>query len=191
MLIKLIKVGLAAGCLAALTTGCVEKSARISPSSAPLTPECSLPASKLASEAFREARKTLSNQECRYQFEPIFNSLLQISSGDPDPVNKDRFSDLVGWARNDGIISTVQAKEMFTRYFHHNYVSLPDDYQACAYCTQLNRIKADLRDELRQKELGLGKVAMDKAGITKARTDYKSIEIVLSATCRACGGSEI
>lgn len=187
MIRRIAKAGIAMGCLSLMLSGCNAKNAPITAAAEPETPECAVPASKLTEEAFREARQTLADPECAYQFDAIWNSLLQIAAGDPDPVNKERFSNLAGWARSQGIISTVQAKEYYTRYFHHNFVTLPDSYRTCSYCPQLDTLKADLNDELRQKELGLNKVSKDNSGITRARSDYKAIDLILTATCEACG----
>lgn len=187
IVIKIVRTGIIVGCLSLLVSGCSVKDEPVKMTAASAALECAPPTSKLTDEAFKEARQILADPECASQFDAVWNSLLQVAAGNPDPANKERFSDLAGWARNQGIISTVQAKEYYTRYFHHNFVSLPDRYQTCSYCTQLGSIRGDLKDELSQKELGLDKVSRDKKGITKARSDFKAIDLVLTATCEACG----
>lgn len=184
---KIVKTGIIVGCLIVAMSGCSVKSTSTNATEDPGNSECPLPTSKLTDEAFEEAKQTLADPECAYRFEAVWDSLLEIASGDPDPENKEKFSDLAGWARKQGIISTIQTKEYYTRYFHPNFVSLPDNYRTCSYCNQLDKIKAELRDEMRQKELGLDKVTRDKKGIAKARSDYKAIKLVLTATCEACG----
>nr|WP_319394773.1 hypothetical protein [uncultured Desulfobacter sp.] len=165
--------------VSAMTVGCVQTKAQ------PVT-ECPLPSGNLVSSAFETARTTLSNPNCRYKFDAVFQSLLSICEGDPGAENKEKFSNLLVWAKDEGIISKKQASELYTAYFSHRFVSLPSDYQTCSHCPQLKSILNECRDELKKKEQGLLKVAADKATFAKASDDLNNIEVILEATCSAC-----
>jgi len=149
-------------------------------------PSCPIPSGNLVDEAFQTARSTLSQPECRYQFESTLNALLIICKGNPGEKHKQAFSDFLMWAKGEGIISTIQAKEYYNRYFSHKFISMPDNYRTCGYCRQLKKIMSDGKDELRQKEMGLLKVCRDKESFAKASSDFKAIELILEATCSAC-----
>ncbi|MCG8684842.1 MAG: hypothetical protein MI892_08205 [Desulfobacterales bacterium] len=176
LLFKLIVITLA---FSTLATGCVQTKPK------PVT-DCPIPSGNLVNEAFETARTTLSRPDCRYQFDTVFQSLLTICKGDPGIENKKKFSDLLMWAKGEGIISSKQASELYTAYFSHRFVSLPDDYRTCSLCPRLEIILADCTDELKKKEQGLLKVCSDKATFAKASQDLQNIDLILEATCSAC-----
>ena len=147
---------------------------------------CPLPSGYLVDQAFSTARSTLSNPPCRYKFDAVFASLLKVCKGAPDMKNKELFSALLVWAKDEGIISRVQAEEYYTRYFSHRFVSLPDTYQTCSHCTGLKTMQANCRDELKDKENGLVMACGDKSSYAKASDDLYKIEVILQATCAAC-----
>jgi len=147
---------------------------------------CPIPSGHLVDQAFATAKSTLSNTECRDTFDAVFASLLDISEGTPDIKNKEMFSELLGWAKDHGIISTVQAKERYTKYFASRFVSLPDTYQTCSHCPRVDSIIGQCKSELQAKDKGLLKVSSDKATYAKANDDLQNIELILLATCSAC-----
>jgi len=163
----------------ALVAGCVQ------PKPKPVT-SCPLPSGHLVDKGFETARATLSNPECRYQFDAVFHSLLSICEGDPDMGHKEKFSNLLMWAKGQGIISKKQAAELYTTYFSARFVSLPGDYQTCSHCPRLKTIMSRCRDELKKKARGLIKVCSDKETYGKASQDLQYIEVILEATCSAC-----
>jgi len=148
---------------------------------------CPIPSGNLVDEAFQTARTTLSQPACRYQFDAVFSALLEVCTGSPSMQHRERFSELLVWSKNEGIISTIQAKELYNRYFTDRFVSLPDDYKTCSYCPQLKRLMSACQDELRDKELGLLRVCGDKATYAKASGDLQKMDLILEATCSACG----
>ena len=152
----------------------------------PVVENCPLPSGYLVDQAFATARSTLSNPACRYQFDAVFASLLKVCKGAPDMKNKELFSNLLLWAKNEGIISKVQAKAYYTRYFAHRFVSLPDTYQTCSHCNRLKTLLANCRNELKDKEQGLIETCGDKVTYAKASDDLAKIEVILEATCSAC-----
>ena len=165
--------------VSAMAVGCVKSNPK------PVT-ECPLPSGNLVGAAFETARTTLSNPDCRYKFDAVFQSLLSTCEGDPGVKNKEKFSELLVWAKDEGIISRKQASELYTSYFSHRFVSLPGDYQTCSHCPRLKPILDECRDELKKKEQGLLKAASDKATFAKASDDLNNIEVILEATCSAC-----
>ncbi len=149
---------------------------------------CPLPSGNLVDEAFSQARGVLERPACKYQFDATFTTLLTIAEGDPKPENNRAFSDLLVWAKDRGVINTVQAQNYYNRYFTHIFVSLPDDYKTCNYCPRLRKIMSNCRDELRQKEQGLLKVCRERTTYAKASSDFQTIDLILEATCSACAG---
>jgi hypothetical protein len=147
---------------------------------------CTLPSGHLVDAAFQTARSTLSQPDCRYQFDAVFAALLQVCEGSPDMAHKEAFSDFLVWSKDQGIISTIQAQERYNRYFTARYVSMPDDYNTCSYCPQLRSILSACHDELRDKQTGLLRVCGDKATHAKASSDLQKLELILEATCAAC-----
>ncbi len=147
---------------------------------------CPLPTGHLVGQAFSTAKSTLIKTECQDTFDAVFDSLLDISAGAPDTKNKEMFSDLLGWAKDHGIISTLQAKERYTKYFASRFVSLPDTYQTCSHCPRIDSIIGQCKNELQAKDKGLLKVSSDKATYAKANDDLLNIELILLATCSAC-----
>ncbi|CAG35950.1 hypothetical protein [Desulfotalea psychrophila] len=177
-----IKVFVVAATMATITTGCASTTHT---NSVP-EPVCQLPSGYLLDPAFATARQTLANRECSYQFETIFKTLLDISEGDPTEANKEKFSKLLVWAKSQGIISKIQAKEYYTRYFSHRFISLPDDYQTCSYCSNLKSLRGDWQAELADKERGLVGAANDKVTYAKASDDLTKLDLIMEAACDAC-----
>ncbi len=166
-----------------ISVGCVSRKAPAPPR---VVENCPLPSGYLVDQAFATAQSTLSTPSCRYKFDPVLSSLLNICNGAPDMKNKELFSGFLLWAKEEGIISKVQAEEYYTRYFAHRFVSLPDTYQICSHCNDLKTLLANCRNELKDKELGLIKACGDKSTYAKASDDFDKIEVILGATCSAC-----
>jgi len=164
----------------AMGLGCVEKKV------SPVVDTCPIPSGHLIDNAFETAKSTLSNPECRYKFETVFTALLNICEGAPDMKNKELFSGFFVWAKDQGIISKMQAKKYYTRYFSNRFVSLPGDYQTCSHCPRIKTVFAECWDEIENKEQGLLKICGDKATYAKAYDDLQKIELILEATCSAC-----
>jgi hypothetical protein len=162
-------------------TGCVSQK-----QATETAPVCRIPSSPLVDTAFQTARNTLSNPECRYSFEAVFDALLDISEQAPAPENKEFFIGFLEWVRDKGIISDIQAKTYYTRHFSRKFVTLVRDYQTCGVCPRINEMLRDCWDELKQKERGLLKICSDKDTYSKAYNDLQKIELVLEATCSAC-----
>lgn len=184
-LIKFTRMTLCFIAISLMTIGCAGTQAASTPEY-PSVAECTLPSGHLVAEAFVTARNTLSEPSCRYKFDAVFSALLQVAKGDPSMNHKKTFSDFLVWTRDEGIISTLQAKEYYNTYFSHIFVSLPDNYRTCNYCPELTSLISECKDELRQKELGLLRICSDKTAYTKAWNDFQDIELIMEATCSAC-----
>ncbi len=167
--------------LALVPTGCSHSKP------VPVTqPSCPLPSGNFVDQAFDTARSTLSYNECKYQFDQVMDALLEVCEGTPSINNKKLFSDFLVWAKNQGIISTVQAKKIYTRYFTATFVSLSGDFQTCSLCPRIHKILSDCDQELEKKKSGLLKICGDKKTYAKASNDLKQISLILEATCKAC-----
>ncbi len=136
--------------------------------------------------AVRAAESRLS-MGCEYSFDTYFNELMALAEDNPDADNKRVFSDFLVHAKDSGVISTRQAQERYNRYFNVRFVSLHGDYNTCSQtCPVRNKVMADMKRELADKELGLLRVSTDQASFYRADGLFKETQLVLEATCRAC-----
>lgn len=180
--IEFFKIFILAMALSVTAAGCVTEK----PVSPARVDNCPLPSGNLIDRAFETAKSTLSNTDCRYRFDEVIASLLNVCKGSPEMKNKELFSNFLEWTEKEGIISSIQAKQYYTRYFSQRFVSLPGDYQTCSYCSHFKTILGQCKNELRDKELGLLKVCGDKATYANAYSDLQKIELIFEATCSAC-----
>ncbi len=152
-------------------------------------PLCQLPDTHSLSAAFDQARQDLTHG-CEVHFDSYLTRLLVIAEGDPDPANKQRFSDFFLWSSDSGLLSRRQAQGLYNRYFNVKFVTLMGDYNNCAWtCPRQSRLMADMERELLDKEQGLIKVALDKDSYYKADRLFQETELVLAATCTACAAA--
>jgi len=124
---------------------------------------------------------------CEYQFDSYFQQLLSLAEQNPDTENKIRFSDHLVRVNEMGVISQRQAREYYNRYFNVKFVSLSGDYNTCAQaCPVQGEVMSNMRNELRDKQVGLLQASDDKAAYYRADHLLKEADLVLEATCRAC-----
>jgi hypothetical protein len=151
---------------------------------------CSLPEGPNLERAISAARFDLETG-CEHEFDGYFQRLLTIAEGDPKKENKSSFSDFLLWANDSGLLSKRQARETYNRYFGVKYVSLISDYSVCTQtCPQQSDVMRDMNRELADKEQGLLKISADRLNYTRASNLYQETELVLEATCEACGPIE-
>ena len=113
------------------------------------------------------------------------------SARDPKPDNKAKFSDFLLWANDQGLLSKVQARLLYTRYFGVKYTSMQGDYSVCSEaCPKKSKVMRDMQNELGDKEQGLLKVASDRRSFQRAHRLLQETELVLEATCTSCGPLE-
>jgi len=168
--------------LAALLSGCNANPSRAS--------ACNLPEGPNLERAISAARFDLTTG-CEQQFDQYFQRLLTIAEGDPKKDNKVAFSDFLIWANEEGLLSKRQARELYTRYFGIKYVSLISDYSVCAQtCPRRQDVMREMNAELVDKEQGLLKVSADQREYYRANRLFQETELVLEATCEACGPVE-
>ena len=151
---------------------------------------CSLPEGPNLEQAISAARFDLETG-CEHEFDAYFQRLLTIAEGDPKPENKAGFSDFLLWANNTGLLSKRQARELYNRYFGIKYVTLVSDYSVCSQtCPRQSDVMREMNRELADKEQGLLKISADRLNYTRASNLYQETELVLEATCEACGPLE-
>ena len=81
-----------------------------------------------------------------------------------------------------------QAQDQYNRYFNVKFVSLKSDYNSCSQaCPNRASLMADMTQELSDKEQGLLKISADTQSYYRASQLFKESELVLEATCTACG----
>ena len=152
----------------------------------PQTDECQLTVKPPLQSAMLVVEDKL-NTGCVYGFEGYMSDLLQLAVDNPAPENKRAFSDFLVRISDDGVISKRQAKSLYNRYFNIKFVSLTGDYNTCSQvCPTRNRVLADMRLELLDKETGLVKASSDATAYYRADQLLQEAELVLEATCRAC-----
>jgi len=151
---------------------------------------CSLPEGPDLDRAISAARFDLETG-CEQQFDQYFQRLLTIAEGDPKKDNKAAFSEFLIWANEEGLLSKRQARETYTRYFGVKYVSLISDYSVCDQtCPRQDEVMREMNKELVDKEQGLLKVSADRREYYRANRLFQETELVLEATCEACGPIE-
>jgi len=151
---------------------------------------CSLPEGPDLDRAISAARFDLETG-CEQQFDQYFQRLLTIAEGDPKKDNKAAFSEFLIWANEEGLLSKRQARETYTRYFGVKYVSLVSDYSVCDQtCPRQDEVMREMNRELVDKEQGLLKVSADRREYYRANRLFQETELVLEATCEACGPIE-
>ena len=159
-------------------------------SNPPRTAQCNLPEGPQLDQAISAARFDLVTG-CEDRFQDYFERLLVIAEGDPKKENKAKFSEFLVWANQEGLLSKRQARETYNRYFGLKYVSLLGDYSVCSQtCPRQTQVMADMQRELADKEQGLLKVSADQRAYHRANRLFRETELVLEATCSACGPVE-
>lgn len=151
------------------------------------TKTCNLPQGPDLNQAVAEAQSALQTS-CRLHFDRYFQRLLSIAEGDPKKENKAIFSDFLLWANTQGLLSKRQARETYTRYFGVKYISLLSDYSVCAQtCPRQKEVIQNMSHELQDKEQGLLKISAEQSDYYRANRLFQETELVLKATCEACG----
>jgi hypothetical protein len=150
------------------------------------TPECALADTRDLDGAVHSAQSRLA-AGCVAHFDSYMDQLLEVAAGDPDPDNRQVFSDFLVWTADTGLLSKRQAQENWNRYFNVKFVSLQGDYNNCALtCPVRQQVLGNMEDELADKERGMLRAAQDRAGYYRADRLLHETELVLEATCRAC-----
>lgn len=148
---------------------------------------CVVPTGHDPDTAFRDVQHALNNG-CEHRFDDYFAYLLTVAEGDPGPENKRMFSEFLIAMSDDGLISKRQAQTRYNRYFNVKFVSLQGDFNNCTQtCPIQRKVMTDMEDELVDKEQGLLKVSADTESYYRADQLLKETELVLEATCLACG----
>lgn len=149
-------------------------------------PDCALSDTRDLDRAIDSARDRLQSG-CVAQFDSYMDELLIVAAGDPDPANKEAFSDFLVWASDAGLLSRRQSQETWNRYFNVKFVSLRGDYNNCAQtCPVRAQLMKDMETELADKERGMLQASLDRDGYYRADRLFSETELVLEATCRAC-----
>lgn len=149
--------------------------------------QCALTEDRSSTAAFAQAKEKLSGG-CEAQFFTYLDQLLAVAEEDPGPKQKERFSDFLVWSADQGIVSRRQAQTLYNRYFNVKFVTLSGDYNTCSSaCARRESVLADMEVELHDKERGLMKVSRDAQAYYRADRLFQESELVLEATCRACG----
>jgi hypothetical protein len=165
--------------LAALGTGCAS-------TPPPVAATCTLdPPASLGSLA-DAARTALAGSACRGHFAEFFELALKRAESSPDEANRARFAALIRQGAEQGLVTDFEGKQLYNRYFHTTYVSLPGEYNVCSTLRSKDKLLGALETELADKRRGILTVAADRTGFQEAQRQYTDLVLVLEATALAC-----
>lgn len=166
-----------------LMTGCAQEQVK----QTQYTPSCHVPNHKQVDVAFQQARKTLENRQCHYQFDAVHGQLLVLSQGDPKPTNSEHFKDFYNWSVNQGIISKLQGKQLYTSYFNTSFGNvLPNDRNNCSLQNERQQLFNKLTHELQHKKIGLQAIKNDREAYFKAQQIHNDLVFLLGTVEIAC-----
>ncbi len=148
---------------------------------------CTLPSQKQLTQALQSARNQLSQRSCHYQFDAIHQQLLTIAQQDPGPTHRQSFLDFYQWSVQQGIISSLQGKQLYTSYFTPGFGHLlPNNSNVCAQKTSQDSLIQTLNDDLAHKKLGLNDILQDRDGYFQAQRTHNDLIFLLETTLIAC-----
>lgn len=148
---------------------------------------CAGPKSRNLEQAVDQVKSRLSHVECADEFASYFEELLVIGEGDPAVGNKALYREFIAWSHRQGLIGKQQGKTLYTRHFHRNFVTLPDEYNNCAaVCPDQAALERELKGELFSKHRGAVRILGDKEAYRQIDADYNGVLLLLDATCQAC-----
>lgn len=152
---------------------------------------CALPSGFNVDKAFAHANSDLTHVQCHYQFDQYVDKLLEIAASDPNKDNKKHFSNFFAQARDNGVISQLQAEQYYRRYFTADFVSLGTMHNNCSTtCRDQEETIKQLRKELRDKHRGLMTVIIDKTAYAQADREFNHLLTLIDGTCLACREAE-
>ena len=161
-------------------TACIPKTVKSAPT-------CLTPETKHVDQAFEQARKSLSNRACHYQFDTVHNQLIEIAQGDPSKDNKKRFYDFYQWITDQGIISKNQSKMLFTRYFTTQFSNaLPDNQNTCSHRSTKETMVRNLAQEMKYKKVGLQDIIGNRDLYFRAVSKHNDLVFLIETTMLAC-----
>lgn len=163
---------------AALLAGC---------ETAPVADLCTPPLHHDLDLAIDDARGRLAGG-CAEHFDHYFATLLARGEDRPAATNKRRFSEFLVAAADGGVISQRQAQSLYNRYFNVRFVSLQGEFNTCSQiCPDPQATFRAMSGELADKERGLMRISDDADGYYRADSLLQQSQLVITATCDACG----
>ena len=149
--------------------------------------DCPPLAARNLDAAAAEARTRLAGG-CEARYHDYVDQLLTVAEDDPGPRQREAMSEFLVWSADEGLLSRRQAQALYNRYFNVKFVAMSGDYNTCrSTCMQRESVLAAMESELRDKERGLLKVSRDPDAYYRADRLFQEAELVLEATCQACG----
>ncbi len=148
---------------------------------------CTLPNQKQLTQALQSARNELSQRSCHYQFDAIHQQLLTIAQQDPGPTYRQSFLDFYQWSVQQGIISSLQGKQLYTSYFTPGFGHLlPNNSNVCAQKASKDSLIQALNADLAHKKLGLNDILQDREAYFQAQRTHNDLTFLLETTLIAC-----
>jgi hypothetical protein len=147
---------------------------------------CELPQSKKVDEAFSTAQSSLSNRQCWGRFDAQFNALLNIAKGDPSKEHKAKFATFLKWSESTGIISKVQLKKKYTRYFLPQFASLPKNQSNCKTGQNIEVLTRAMDKEMLDKKRGILDALGQADVYNQTKSNRDTILLVVAAAGVAC-----
>lgn len=137
-------------------------------------------------DAVNTAQMALQSGQCNHKFADYYQELLTVAKGSPEKNNKRVFDKFINWSHNNKVISKLDAKLYFSRYFSERFMSLNSTYNICSQSAKQDEIFSALSLEMQDKKLGLLNVLNDKNTFNKVARQYSDLQTVLEATWLAC-----
>lgn len=147
---------------------------------------CDLAVTKKVDRAFIESKNALTNQSCWNGFDDHFDNLLEIAKGAPNKEHRRSFANFLEWSKDQGIISEVQFKKTYTRYFTPFFVSLPKHQSNCKVGQNLEKLTRDMDAEMLDKRKGLLQAMGSTKEFNKAKSDRDALLLIIAAAGEAC-----
>ncbi len=137
--------------------------------------------------AFEQTRRQLADAACARRYDEFEAALLAVATGDPGAGNKQHFHGFYNWSVEQGLISRLQAKERYSRYFSTGYgQSLPDDANTCSLGKRKARVIEHLAVEAGAKKRGLLEISGDREAWFAAKRKHDDLVFLLETVSLAC-----
>jgi len=183
---KLLKNTVLGFCLVSGLTACAQ-TPRHNTSQSSHQASCSLPQHKKLTVAVDNAQASLSDRSCHYQFDAIHAQLLNIAVNDPSSTHNTEFRSFYKWSIDQGIISSLQGKEYYTRYFTNSFGNvLANDRNVCSSAANKEKLIKSIDRELGSKKIGLQDIMQDRKAYFSAQQTHNDLVFLIETTLLAC-----
>lgn len=155
----------------------------------PQLPPCALGEQKRVGPAMDTAKRKLLDAQCRSRLGQYYEELIEIAASNPGPENYELFSDFITWAFNQNMLSSIEAKKMFTEYFSTTFTALSTNQNVCEASTDTATLQQELALELEKKQRGLAIALGDRGKYDQAMRQMTEVLHIIESVGEACEGA--